>query len=75
MQPSLMYERGLFVYDSIISFDLERRAVWSHNITGATALYLALRYVTLVTVIMYIIVYTVSSCEVSPHTVPFDYSS
>lgn len=54
---------SLFVYDSIISFDLERRAVWSHNITGATALYLALRYVTLVTVIMYIIVYTVSSCE------------
>ncbi|EED81631.1 predicted protein [Postia placenta Mad-698-R] len=55
---------GIFVYDSIISFNREWRAVWSCKITGATAIYLALRYVTLADVIMDIINDTVTSCEI-----------
>ncbi|EED82963.1 predicted protein [Postia placenta Mad-698-R] len=54
---------SLFVYDFIISFDLEWRAVWSHKVTRATALYLALRYVTLANIITTIILFTISSCE------------
>ncbi|KAF9806033.1 hypothetical protein IEO21_08839 [Rhodonia placenta] len=54
---------GLFVYDSIVSFDMEWRAVWSRKITGATALYVALRYVTLLNVIMIVIYSSVPSCE------------
>ncbi|EED83341.1 predicted protein [Postia placenta Mad-698-R] len=52
----------LFVYDSVISFNLEWRAVWSRKITGATALYLALRYVTLLNIIMFVIEFTITSC-------------
>ncbi|EED81378.1 predicted protein [Postia placenta Mad-698-R] len=55
---------GLFVYDSVISFNLEWRAVWSRKITGATAIYLALRYVTLANVVTYVITGTVTSCEI-----------
>lgn len=59
----LMHKLGLFVYDSIISYKLEWRAVWTRKMTGATALYLALRYVTLVNFIMFILVSTIVSCE------------
>ncbi|EED81367.1 predicted protein [Postia placenta Mad-698-R] len=54
---------GLFIYDSIISFNLEWRAVWSRKITGATALYLALRYMTLLNVIINVTDMAVQSCE------------
>ncbi|EED83394.1 predicted protein [Postia placenta Mad-698-R] len=54
---------GLFVYDFIISFNQEWRAVWSRKIAGATAIYLALRYVTLANVITYVTNFTISSCE------------
>ncbi|EED81370.1 predicted protein [Postia placenta Mad-698-R] len=54
---------SLFVYDTIISSNLEWRAVWSRKITGATAIYLALRYATLADVIMDIINDTVTSCK------------
>lgn len=70
-----MHRLGLFVYDSIISFNLEWHAVWSHKVTGATALYLALRYVTLVNVIVNVISYTALSCEVSVYTIPYHSSS
>lgn len=66
---------GLFVYDCIVSFDMEWRAVWSRKITGATALYVALRYVTLLNVIMIVIYSGVPSCEVSVHTGPDHLSS
>lgn len=75
MQPSLMHGPGLFVYDSIISFNLEWRAVWSRKISGATALYLALRHVTLLNLIADIIALTVTSCQVSLHPVPNHASS
>ncbi|KAF9802630.1 hypothetical protein IEO21_09862 [Rhodonia placenta] len=67
---------GLFVYDSIISFNLEWRAVWSRKITGATAIYLALRYVTLANVVTYVITDTVTSCEVLSvgHILPRQYA-
>ncbi|EED79436.1 predicted protein [Postia placenta Mad-698-R] len=54
---------SLFAYDSILSFNLEWRAVWSRKITGATVLYLALRYVTLMNVIMFVVATTVIPCE------------
>ncbi|EED83393.1 predicted protein [Postia placenta Mad-698-R] len=65
----------LFVYDSIISFNLEWRAVWSRKITGATSIYLALRYATLLNVIMDVIVYSIPSCKVLPagHILPRQY--
>lgn len=56
---------GLFVYDSIITFNLECRAIWACKFTGATALYVALRYVSLANVIATVIMYTIPSCEVS----------
>ncbi|OSX61480.1 hypothetical protein POSPLADRAFT_1144222 [Postia placenta MAD-698-R-SB12] len=56
---------SLFVYDSIISFNLEWRAVWSRKISGATALYLALRHVTLLNLIADIIALTVTSYLIS----------
>ncbi|KAF9802629.1 hypothetical protein IEO21_09861 [Rhodonia placenta] len=59
----LVMAMSLFVYDSIISFNLEWHAVWSRKVTGATALYLALRYVTLVNVIVNVISYTELACE------------
>lgn len=74
MKPSLMYKPGLFVYDTIISFNLECRAVWTHKITRATALYLALRYVTLGNVITCLLEFILPSCEVSLRTLP-NYSS
>lgn len=43
---------SLFVYDSIISFDLEWRTVWSRKVTGASALYITLRYVTFITMVL-----------------------
>ncbi|EED81633.1 predicted protein [Postia placenta Mad-698-R] len=54
---------SLFVYDSTISFSWEWWAIRSRKITGATALYLALHYVILVNVIVYIIYLTMPSCE------------
>ncbi|EED81632.1 predicted protein [Postia placenta Mad-698-R] len=53
---------SLFVYDSIISFNREWQAVWSRKIMGATAIYLALRYVTLVNVIASVVNYIITSC-------------
>ncbi|EED81368.1 predicted protein [Postia placenta Mad-698-R] len=55
---------SLFVYDTIISFNLECRAVWTHKITRATALYLALRYVTLGNVITCLLEFILPSCEI-----------
>ncbi|EED83345.1 predicted protein [Postia placenta Mad-698-R] len=46
-----------------MSIDMEWRAVWSHKVTGATALYLALRYVTLANVITTLISFNIPSCE------------
>lgn len=60
---------GLFVYDFMISSNSEWQAVWARKITGATAIYLALRYVTLLNVISNVAYSSMSSCEVSPHTV------
>ncbi|EED83346.1 predicted protein [Postia placenta Mad-698-R] len=54
---------SMFVYDAIISFNLEWRAVWSRKITGATALYLALRYTTFVNIISNVVESTMTSCE------------
>ncbi|KAF9806034.1 hypothetical protein IEO21_08840 [Rhodonia placenta] len=53
---------SLFVYDFMISFNLEWQAVWARKITGATAIYLALRYVTLLNVISNVAYSSMSSC-------------
>lgn len=70
MQPALTCGLGVFVYDSIISFHVEWRAVWARKITGAAAIYVALRYVTLASVIGSVIIDAMQACEVSPRTLP-----
>lgn len=54
---------SVFVYDSIISFHVEWRAVWARKITGAAAIYVALRYVTLASVIGSVIIDAMQACE------------
>ncbi|OSX61456.1 hypothetical protein POSPLADRAFT_1144526 [Postia placenta MAD-698-R-SB12] len=56
---------SIFVYDSIISFNMEWRAVWARRITGAAAIYVALRYVTLASVIASVIIDDMQACEVT----------
>ncbi|EED81372.1 predicted protein [Postia placenta Mad-698-R] len=54
---------SVFVYDSVISFHMEWRAVWARKITGAAAIYVALRYVTLASVIGSVIIDAMQACE------------
>ncbi|EED83429.1 predicted protein [Postia placenta Mad-698-R] len=55
---------GLLFYDTAIAFSQEYQVVWSRGVTGASAIYIALRYSNLTTAVMTLALLAVPSCAV-----------
>lgn len=56
---------GLLFYDTAIAFSQEYQVVWSRRVTGASAIYIALRYSNMMSAVVTLAELATPSCAVS----------